>query len=130
MGLTYDLKASTLNREIWTHVPALYQVRKQGTIAYSFLRNESVPVHYRPGKEPLRPPGGLEWNARLFDFRDDFARDYDLVLVRQKAGPNGEVTNPAQLVFGAWAEEVHLLSQRGAFFLYDASKVNQAMSRP
>jgi len=126
-GVMYDVKVPTLNRELWVHLPALYQVRKQGVLAYSFLRNESVPVHYLPGKEPPRPPGGFEWNGQLYDFEADYARSFDLLLVRSWVGTTGEVIDPAPWVFKGWQDQVRLLSRRGQFFLYDASEANGVM---
>lgn len=128
LGVTYDPTPSTFAREIWVHLPALYQVRKDGELAYSFLRNESVPVHYRAGKEPLRPPGGFEWNGNLVDVYDnDYARDYDLVLVRSWVTPGGRIANPAPYVFKGVERYAKLLSQRGRFFLYDSSEVNRQL---
>lgn len=126
-GVMYDVKVPTLNRELWVHLPALYQVRRQGVLAYSFLRNESVPVHYLPGKEPPRPPGGFEWNGQLYDFEADYARRFDLLLVRSWVGTTGEVIDPAPWVFKGWQDQVRLLSRRGQFFLYDASEANGVM---
>jgi len=126
-GVTFDPKVSTFNREIWVHLPALYQARKQGVLGYSFLRNESVPVHYLPGKEPRRPPGGFEWDGHHYDFGAGYARDYDLVLVLQKVGEQGTLVNPAPMVFQGWDDKVRLLSRRGRFFLFDASEANQVL---
>ncbi len=126
-GVMYDVKAPKWNREVWVHLPALYQVRRQGVLAYSFLRNESVPVHYLPGKEPPRPPGGFEWNGQLYDFEADYARAYDLILVRSWVGTTGQVIDPAPWVFKGWQDQVKLLSRRGQFFLYDASEANRVM---
>lgn len=125
VGVTYDVGVSTLNREIWVHLPAHYQIRKKGVLAYSFLRNESVPVHYQPGKEPPRPPGGFEWNGQLYDFQADYARAYDLILVRTWAGPS--VVDPGPYVFGGALGDVKLLSRRGRFFLYDATEANRLL---
>jgi hypothetical protein len=125
VGVTYDVGVSTLNREIWVHLPAHYQIRRKGVLAYSFLRNESVPVHYQQGKEPPRPPGGFEWNGQLYDFRADYARAYDLVLVRSWAGAS--VVDPGPYVFGESLGEVKLLSRRGRFFLYDATEANRLL---
>lgn len=125
VGVTYDVGVSTLNREIWVHLPAHYQIRKKGVLAYSFLRNESVPVHYQPGKEPPRPPGGFEWNGQLYDFRAEYARAYDLVLVRTWAGPS--VVDPGPYLFGDMTGQVKLLSRRGRFFLYDATEANRLL---
>jgi len=127
--IMFDPTPPTLAREIWVHLPALYQVRKDGIIAYSFLRNESVPVHYLPGKEPARPPGGFEWDGRLYDITASYARDYDLILVRSWIDPDtGTTADPKSYVFRQYASFATLLSRRGRFFLYDASQVNQVAS--
>ncbi len=125
----FDPTPPTLSREIWVHLPALYQVRRDGIIAYSFMRNESVPVHYLPGKEPARPPGGFEWDGRLYDITQPYARDYDLILVRSWIDQDtGQTADPASYVFKDYAPYAKLLSRRGRFFLYDASDVNQVIS--
>lgn len=128
VGVKYDVTPSTFNREIWVHHPSLYQVRKKGVLAYSFLRNESVPVHYLPGKEPPRPPGGFEWNGQYFDVYADYARAYDLVLVRSWTAPDGRVVDPAPFLFKGLRGDVELLSRRGQFFLYDMSAANRRIS--
>jgi len=128
VGVKYDVKTSTFNREIWVHHPALYQVRKKGVLAYSFLRNESVPVHYLPGKEPPRPPGGFEWNGQLYDVYADYARSFDLVLVRTWTSPSGRVVDPASFLFKGLREDVKLLSHRGRFYLYDMSEANRRLA--
>ena len=127
VGVKYDVTPSTFNREIWVHHPAIYQVRKKGILAYSFLRNESVPVHYLPGKEPPRPPGGFEWNGQLYDIYADYARAYDLVLVRSWKASDGRVVDPAPFLFKGLRGEVDLLSRRGQFFLYDMTSVNRRL---
>ncbi len=121
IGVTYDPSPRTLFREIWVHLPALYQARKQGLIAYTFMRNESPPVHYKPGKEPARAPGGIEWRADLYDPHAHFARTYDLVLVRTWLGQDGATVDPRDWVFQDLAPFVKQISRRGRFFLYDAS---------
>lgn len=124
LGVTYDVAAPSMLKGIWVHLPALYQVRRRGEVAYTFMRNESVPVHYRPGREPPRPPGGFEWYAELYKPDGAYAGAYDLVLVRS-ARRGGEPVDPAPKVFGAWASQVRLLSQRGRFYLYDTSALGR-----
>jgi hypothetical protein len=126
-GVMYDVNAPGWIREVWVHLPALYQVRKRGVLAYTFMRNESVPVHYRPGKEPPRPPGGFEWNGQLYDFEAPYARAYDLLLVRSWTNKTGQVIDPAPWVFKGWQDQVRLLSRKGQFYLYDAAEANRLM---
>jgi hypothetical protein len=129
LGVTYEPTPSTFAREIWVHLPALYQVRRDGQLAYSFLRNESVPVHYRAGMEPPRPPGGFEWNGNAYDVYDpDYARAYDLVLVRSWVTETGQIADPAPHVFKGAERYTRLLSQRGRFFLYDLSEANRELA--
>jgi len=125
VGVKYDVTPPTFNREIWVHHPSLYQVRKKGMLAYSFLRNESVPVHYLPGKEPPRPPGGFEWHGQLYDVYADYARSYDLVLVRSWKTSSGRTADPAPYLFKGLRDDVTLVSHRGMFFLYDMTEVNE-----
>jgi len=121
VGVTWSPAPPTYFREIWVHLPAIYQARKGGMIAYSFMRNESVPIHYKPGKEPPHPPGGFEWNGKMYDIKADYARAYDLVLVRSWLDDKGQVVDPTPYVFKDLSPHVRRLSRRGRFFLYDAS---------
>jgi hypothetical protein len=125
IGVTWSPTPSTLFREIWVHLPAIYQARKGGVIAYSFTRNESVPVHYQPGKEPPRPPGGFEWNGNVYDVKAPYARAYNLVLVRSWLDSQGRVVDPAPYVFKDMSPHVTPISHRGRFFLYDTSGVER-----
>jgi hypothetical protein len=121
IGVTFDAAPPGFFRQIWVHLPAIYQARRGGLLAYSFTRNESVPVHFRPGKEPARPPGGFEWDGRVYDPHAAYARDYDLVLVHTWPDSAGRPADPQSYVFKDLAPLTRLVSRRGSFFLYDAS---------
>lgn len=123
IGVTWDPKPAGWYREIWVHLPAIYQARRRGLIAYTFARNESPPIRYQAGKEPLRPPGGFEWNGSLYDVHQPYARKFDTVLVRGWTDPSTgrPVKDPAPYVFKDLASYMPLMSRRGRFFLYDAS---------
>lgn len=123
ISVMFDPTPPTLAREIWVHLPALYQVRKDGLTAYSFMRNESVPVHYLPGKEPPHPPGGFEWDGRLYDVTQPFAKAYDLVLVRTWVDKQGRAMDPSGYVFKKYQPYAKLISRRGRFYLYDVRGV-------
>jgi hypothetical protein len=127
LGVTFQATSPSFIREIWVHLPALYQVRRQGVLAYSFLRNESVPVHYRPGLEPPRPPGGFEWNGQLYDVHENYARAYDLVLVLSWETASGGIVDPSAAVFKGVAPLAKLIARRGRFFLYDLTDVNRVL---
>jgi len=123
VGVTWDPKPAGWYREIWVHLPAIYQARRRGLIAYTFARNESPPIRYQAGKEPLRPPGGFEWNGSLYDIKQPYAKAFDMVLVHGWIDPKTgrAVEDPAPYVFKDLTPYVPLVSRRGRFFLYDAS---------
>lgn len=123
VGVTWDPKPAGWYREIWVHLPAIYQARRRGLIAYTFARNESPPIRYQEGKEPLRPPGGFEWNGSLYDIHQPYAKKFDMVLVHGWIDPKTgrPVEDPAPYVFKDLTSYVPLISRRGRFFLYDAS---------
>lgn len=125
IGVTYDAAPKGLFREIWVHLPSVYQARKRGILAYSFARNESPPIRYRADTEPPRPPGGFEWDGRVYDPHAAYARYYDMVLVRSWLGPDGSQVDPAAYVFKDLAPFVKQLSKRGRFYLYDASALSR-----
>ena len=125
IGVTYDPTPPGLFREIWVHLPAMYQVRKRGLTAYSFARNESPPIRYRADAEPPRPPGGFEWSGRLYDPHASYAGFFDIVLVRSWVYSDGSTADPVTVVFKDYAPYAHLLAHRGRFFLYDASSLGE-----
>jgi hypothetical protein len=126
IGVTWEPTPATLNREIWVHLPAVYQQRKSGLTAYSFARNESPPIRYRLGAEPPRPPGGFEWDGGKYDPHAGYARYFDRVLVRSWMGADGAVVDPAAHVFKDQRPWVREVARRGRFFLYDASGLQEA----
>ena len=127
MPLTWDPTPPGYLREIWVHGFAMYQVRKPGFLAYSFTRNESPPLHFKPGMEPPHPPGGFEWNASVYNPLQDYARYYDLVLVRTWVDKTtGQAVDPTSYTFKSMVPYVKLLSRRGRFYLYDTSALTRA----
>jgi hypothetical protein len=106
-------------REMWVHLLAYYQARRQGLIAYSFAKFESMPVHYALGKVPPVIPGGMEWDAAKYDPFAPYARFWDTVLVRT---PDADpLSDPRHRTFRSAAAAVRLVAHRGRFWLYDAS---------
>lgn len=122
VGITYEPATDRIAREVFVHLPALYQARHPGEIAYTFTKFESMPVHYRAGKAPPAGPPGFEWDASKVDVRAAWAHAYDLALVRAPATHE----DPTALVFKEEAYRVRPLSRRGRFWLYDIS----ALARP
>ncbi len=106
-------------RESWVHLLAYYQARRRGLIGYSFLKFESMPVHYRPEARPPQVAGGLEWDARKYDVDSDYARWFPTVLVRTP--DDHPADDPRLVTFGERAGDARLLSHRGRFWLFDAS---------
>jgi hypothetical protein len=119
LAVTYDPSADRISREVFVHLPGVYQANGPGEIAYTFTKFESMPVHYKPGKAPPSVPGGFEWDANKYDVNGAWARAYDLTLVRAPA----DVDDPASLVFRAEAWRVKRLARRGRFSLYDTSQL-------
>lgn len=128
--VTYDAAPKGYYREIWVHLPAIYQARKRGIIAYSFARNESPPIRYRADREPPRPPGGFEWDGRVYDPHASYAGYFDLVMVRTWLSRSGQQVDPAAHVFKDMASYAKLISRRGRFFLYDVSAFASARREP
>lgn len=117
VAVTYDATTERISREVYVHLPAVYQTRKRGEIAYTFTKFESMPVHYKKGKAPPTVPGGFEWDGNKYDVRAAWARAYDLTLVRTR----GDQGDPTESVFRGDAARVRLLSKRGRFYLYDTA---------
>lgn len=117
VAVTHSPKAERITREVWVHLPAIYQARKQGEIAYTFTKFESMPVHYKRGKAPPSGPGGHEWFADYYDVKAPWARAYDITLVHAPE----HVEDPRMLVFKDEAWKVKVISRRGRFWLFDTS---------
>jgi hypothetical protein len=117
IAVTHDATTERISREVYVHLPALYQARRVGEIAYTFTKFESMPVHYKPGKAPPTVQPGFEWDGMKYDVHAPWARAYDITLVR--TGP-GEI-DPAPVVFRDERSKVRLLARRGRFFLYDTT---------
>jgi len=126
MGVVYDNETAKIGRGVFVHLPALYQIRRPGEIAYTFTKFESMIVHYRPGKAPPPPPPSLavEWNAANYDPHAPWAQAYDRTLVHAPASTD----EPTTLVFRDLAPLVRPLARRGRFWLYDTSRL--AMASP
>ncbi|MCS6901464.1 MAG: hypothetical protein RMJ98_17940, partial [Myxococcales bacterium] len=117
IAVTYEPAADRISREVYVHLPALYQARRPGQIAYTFTKFESMPVHYRPGKAPPTGPPGFEWDANKIDFHAAWTHAYDTALVRAPATHE----DPTRLVFKEQAYRVKVMARRGRFWLYDIS---------
>ncbi len=122
LAVTFDPGPERLTREVFVHLPAVYQARRRGEIAYTFTKFESMPVHYRRGLAPPSVPPGFEWDANKYDVRAAWARAYDLTLVRSPPG----VDDPRAIVFRHEAPRVRQLARRGRFWLYDTSALAAA----
>jgi hypothetical protein len=115
--------APSIWRRIWVHLAAYHQVRHSGELAFSFTRYASLPVRPRPTHTPPWYAGGLEWNPQLYDPVAPYASYFTTVLVRTP--DQAPAADPRALTFGAYADQVKLLSHRGRFYLYDASGIAQ-----
>lgn len=124
-GIMYGVDVDGWKRPLLLHLPGIYQARKRGILMYSFLQNESPPVHYRPEKIPPSLPYGIEWSGKLFQFLKPYARGYDLYLV---VNTTTSKQAPASSLFGWYEKDVKLISQRGRFWLYDATEANRSLN--
>lgn len=122
VGVTFDPATDRISREVFVHLPAIYQARRPGEVAYTFTKFESMPVHYRPGKAPPSGPGGFEWDASKVDVHAGWMRSYDTALVHAPLTHE----DPTALVFREEAYRVRVMARRGRFWLYDMS----ALARP
>jgi hypothetical protein len=110
-------------RQIWVHVLAYHLVRHPGEIAFDFTRYASLPVRRRDARTPPLFASGLEWNPALYDPTEPYAEKYSLVLVRTPDDAPSE--DPRGLTFGAYANDVRLLSHRGRFWLFDTAPLHR-----
>jgi hypothetical protein len=105
-----------------THLAAYYAARKHGLWAFSFARYLSVPVRFRPGKQPAWPTKGWEFTAADYNPRCKYARTFDLVIVKAPpdvpTGGDGEKTLRHRM-FGKDENNVVLLSHHGAYWAFD-----------
>lgn len=119
--VNYDPVTERISREVYVHLPAVYQAWVPGEIAYTFTKFESMPVHYRPGKAPPTVQPGFEWDGGKYDPTSAWARAYDVTLVRA-----GGDDDPAVQAFRGEAWRVKPLARRGRFFLYDTSDLGRS----
>jgi hypothetical protein len=122
IAVTYEPTTDRVSREVYVHLPGLYQARRPGQLAYTFTKFESMPVHYRPGKALPAGPPGFEWDANKIDFHAPWTHAYDTALVRAPATHE----DPTRLVFKEQAYRVKVMARQGRFWLYDTS----ALARP
>jgi hypothetical protein len=102
-----------------------YVVRKGGECAASFARITSLPVHYRVDKTPPKLPPEFEWRPNEYYEEADFARYFDLILVRRN-----DDKDPRPELFGIDGLAVPVLSHHGRVWLLDAHAVESANPRP
>jgi hypothetical protein len=113
-GLVHQPKIPATQQWSLLHSPAFYVARNGGEVAFSFTRTMSLPVHYKRETLPPDPPANFEWNPG--DYAPDlpFARYFDLLLVKT-VRPG----DPRGALFGARAEQVTVVAQRGAWWILD-----------
>jgi hypothetical protein len=121
LAITYNATTERISRDVFVHLPAVYQQKKRGEIAYTFTKFESMPVHYKPGKAPPTVNPGFEWDGRHYDVHSEWARAYDVTMV--VAADDGD---PASMAFREESYRVKLMARAGRFWLYDTS----ALARP
>jgi hypothetical protein len=121
LAITFDATTERISREVYVHLPAVYQAQKRGEIAYTFTKFESMPVHYKQGKAPPTVQPGFEWDGGKYDVKSAWARAYDVTMVRVQAGEG----DPAETVFRDEAWKVTLMSHHGRFYLYDTARLSK-----
>lgn len=109
-----------IGREVYVHLPAVYQAKKRGEIAYTFTKFESMPVHYKPGLAPPKVHPAFEWHGEYYDTRHPWCRAYDVTLVRST-----DDGDPAVRTFRGEAYKVRALARRGRWYLYDTSALGR-----
>jgi len=124
VGITYDAAADRISREVFVHLPAVYQSRRPGQLAYTFTKFESMPVHYRQNKALPAGPPGFEWDGGKVDVHATWLRSYDTALVRAPSNHD----DPTHLVFKEESYRVKLMARRGRFWLYDISELARPAS--
>lgn len=113
LGLMYERTAApVISRAVWMHLPAYYTIRRNGEVGETFLVVESMPLHYRAGQAPPRPPWGIENAPEKYDPHALYARHFDLLLVRCVGDPRPKVLPKAP-------ESLRIVAHHGLFWLLE-----------
>jgi hypothetical protein len=113
------------------HSPAYYVARNGGEVAFSFTRTMSLPVHYRKETMPPDPPPNFEWNPSDYRPNADYAKYFDLVLMKTT---NDDGVDPRPSVWGRHASEVDTVAHHGRWWIFETKRVTadppEALERP
>lgn len=114
---TFSFRHGTL-----VHAAAYYAARKAGDWSFSFARYLSVPVRFKPGGGPPWPKLGWEFEPSDYNPRCQYARHFDLVIVKAPRGLPKDASAESAVraaVFRDDAAAPKLLSQHGAYWAFD-----------
>ncbi|MBM4359433.1 MAG: hypothetical protein FJ096_15120 [Deltaproteobacteria bacterium] len=107
------------------HAAGHYASRRRGDLAFSFARYVALPLHFRAGTAPPWPQRGWEFGPADYDPRCQYARRFDLAIVR---APNPEMSEDMvrSLVFKVDANVPRLLGRRAAFWAFDTKGIAES----
>jgi hypothetical protein len=88
-GLVWRPGLQSFSLPVTLHAPAYVAAYGGGSPAFSFTRTMSLPIHYKPEREPPRAPRDLEWRPQRYDGSAAYARAFPALLIhtRKPAAP-------------------------------------------
>jgi hypothetical protein len=115
-GLIFDPNLSSYKSPVLMHFPGYYMARYRGELAFSFMRIQSLPLHFKQSAKPPGIPGRFEWEPKVYKPDTAYARYYDLLLVH--SGKPGE--DPRARIFGdAAGAKIKVVSHHGRWWVLD-----------
>jgi hypothetical protein len=127
-GLVWHPKLESTMQWSMLHAPAYYVAQNGGEVAFSFTRTMSLPVHYRKETMPPDPPPNFEWNPQDYVASADYAKYFDLVLMKTT---NDDDKDPRMSVWGLHWKEVDIVAHHGRWWIFETKRVSpDAISDP
>jgi hypothetical protein len=127
-GLVWHPKLESTQQWSMLHTPAYYVAQNGGEVAFSFTRTMSLPVHYKKETMPPDPPPNFEWNPQDYRPNSDYAKYFDLVLMKTT---NDDDKDPRQSVWGLHWREVDIVAHVGRWWIFETKRVSpDAISDP
>ena len=119
-GLVWHPKLESTQQWSMLHAPAYYVAQNGGEVAFSFTRTMSLPVHYRKETMPPDPPPNFEWNPQDYSASADYAKYFDLVLMKTT---NDDDKDPRPSVWGLHWREVDTVAHHGRWWIFETKRV-------